>query len=67
MVSLAACRPFTSTNVEKLLQYKIYFIHTEYSLKIHRARLRPFSSVHGTLVTSNLGLDGARTTSVGLQ
>ena len=40
----------------KFLQYKISFIHTEYSLKIHWARLRPLP-----LCERNLGL-GARAT-----
>ena len=30
-----------TSNIVKFLQYEIYFIHTEYSLKIHWARLRP--------------------------
>ena len=37
---VGCCRPFTS-NILKLLQYKFDFIHTEYSQKIHWARLQP--------------------------
>ena len=65
--SLAACRPFTSNIVGKLLQYKIGFIHTEYSLKIHWARLRPLLQCERNLGCKYFGPDGARATAVGLR
>ena len=51
----------------KFLQYKIYFFHTEYSLKIHWARLRPLPQCERNLGCKYLGPDGARATSVGLR
>ena len=53
--------------IVKFLQYEIYFIHTEYSLKIHWARLRPVPQCERYLGYKYLGSDGAGATSVGLR
>ena len=42
----------------KFLQYKIYFIHIEYSLKIHWVRLRPLPQCERNLGYKYLGPDG---------
>ena len=55
------------TSARATLLYELYFIYTEYHLKIHWARLRPLPQYERNLGYKYLGPDGARATKVGLR
>ena len=54
-------------SIVEFLQYKFYFIHADYSLKIHWARLRPLPQCERNLGYKYLGPNRARATEVGLR